>query len=207
MLEQEQGNQGCPNLNAERIFARSHKGLDLEVLLDGLEEHLDFPAVLVDRGDGGGTELQVVGQEDQRPLVGRIPNHHPPERGRASLLGFHAGQTDDVIGQDVAVPGQVSFHDHFVQGVVFHACDEEDAGRCPGAKEGVVVVCLVKSDNGAPGEVEQVSRGSVMLPGFGDMDVSRHVVVMVQEDMHLDAAFGAPEIGPRKQAQAERDGR
>ena len=37
------------------------EGLDPKRLFDGLEEQLDLPAVLVDGRDGGGRQLQVVG--------------------------------------------------------------------------------------------------------------------------------------------------
>ena len=43
----------CPNLDIERILSGTHKGFDLEVLLQGLEEQLNLPAVFLDRRDGG----------------------------------------------------------------------------------------------------------------------------------------------------------
>lgn len=57
-LEQEHGNQGCPNLDAEGVFAGAHESLDLEILFESFEEEFDLPAILVDGGDGGGAKLQ-----------------------------------------------------------------------------------------------------------------------------------------------------
>src|SRR5690349_19436122 len=55
-FQQEQGNQGCPNLDAESVLAGADEGLHSQILLEGFEEQLYVPALLVDCGDGGGTE-------------------------------------------------------------------------------------------------------------------------------------------------------
>ena len=65
-LQQQHGDQRCPNLDAQGVLAGAHEGLDLEVLLERLEEHLDLPALPVDLGDGAGTELRVVDSEDKK---------------------------------------------------------------------------------------------------------------------------------------------
>ena len=39
------------------------EGLDLQILFDRLEEQLDLPTILVDRGDGAGTETVMFGDE------------------------------------------------------------------------------------------------------------------------------------------------
>ena len=56
ILEEQDGDQGRPDLDLEGIGAGPHEGLDLQVLLQGLEEQLDLPAILVDRGDRRGPE-------------------------------------------------------------------------------------------------------------------------------------------------------
>jgi len=50
-LEQEHGDECCPNLNLKGVFSGSDEGFDLQVLLDRLEKYLDLPAILVDFGD------------------------------------------------------------------------------------------------------------------------------------------------------------
>ena len=42
--------KGCPNLDPKRVLARPDKCLHLQVLFQRLEEQLDLPADLVDRG-------------------------------------------------------------------------------------------------------------------------------------------------------------
>ena len=45
--QQQHGDQGDPNLGSHGIGAGTDKGLDLQVLLEGLEEQLDLPAMMV----------------------------------------------------------------------------------------------------------------------------------------------------------------
>ena len=49
VLEEQDGNQCCPNLNQKGVLRCSHEGLNLQILLDRLEKDLDLPPVLVHR--------------------------------------------------------------------------------------------------------------------------------------------------------------
>ena len=44
--------QSDPDLRSDGVFAGPEEALDLEVLLDPLEEQLNLPAALVNRGNG-----------------------------------------------------------------------------------------------------------------------------------------------------------
>jgi hypothetical protein len=59
-LEQEQGDQGCPNLDPKRVLACADERLHFQILLQGLEEQLDLPALFVDGGDGGRPEVEQM---------------------------------------------------------------------------------------------------------------------------------------------------
>ena len=45
-----------------------------------------------------------------------------------------------------------------------------------------------------------------MSARLGEQHIGGHVVVVIQQDMHLDTALGAAEAGPGEQRQAESDG-
>ena len=60
-LQQQDGNECCPNLNAHRVGTGANEGLDLEVLFERFKEQFDLPALLVNGGDGRRTEFAVVG--------------------------------------------------------------------------------------------------------------------------------------------------
>src|SRR3984885_612964 len=71
-LQQQDGDEGCPNLNAQSVFAGPHEALQLEVLLQRLEKELYLPAVLVDGGNGSSSEGEQVRQQHDLPFVHRI---------------------------------------------------------------------------------------------------------------------------------------
>lgn len=73
------------DLCLDRIFARSEKGLDPQMLFDPAKEQFDLPAAFVELRDGQSRDHMVVGQEtqsfsrigidkvNQTQLVGVIP--------------------------------------------------------------------------------------------------------------------------------------
>ncbi len=75
-FEQQHGDEGCPNLDAKGVLGGADEGLDLEVLLERLEKELDLPALLVDGGDGGGPEVEMVGEQHDLALLLGVPDHH-----------------------------------------------------------------------------------------------------------------------------------
>src|SRR4030042_6405776 len=54
--------QCCPNLDLDRIGTGSHKGLDLEVGLQGFKESFNLPTLFVDGSNGGRPQVHVIGQ-------------------------------------------------------------------------------------------------------------------------------------------------
>jgi len=45
-FQQKQGDQGCPNLDAQSVLAGADKSLHSQVLLERLENNFDLPACL-----------------------------------------------------------------------------------------------------------------------------------------------------------------
>ena len=52
--------KSCPNLDPKRVLVRHDKGLHLQVLFQRLEEQLNLPAALVDRGERRRSYWDVV---------------------------------------------------------------------------------------------------------------------------------------------------
>ena len=73
-FQQQHGDESCPNLDVKGIGRGSDEAFDFEVLLEGFEEDFDLPTVLVNGRDGGGAEIEVVGEQDQRILTVTLNN-------------------------------------------------------------------------------------------------------------------------------------
>lgn len=169
-FEQEQGNQGCPNLDAQRILAGADKALDLEVLFEGLEEEFDLPAFAIGLGKGRGAEFEVVGQEHALALVLCVPYDDAAQRMGALGFGMGPGEADDLVGQDMAVVGHGAALDDLVDGVVLHAGDEEEALGNPGGELLVEVVGAVHDDARTRCQAQQVYALRVVAFGFRDKE-------------------------------------
>ena len=122
VLQQQDRDQCCPNLDLEGVGRCPHERLDLEILLDCLEEDLDLPAILVDRGDCRGCELQMVGEKNDRPLVFDVPHLDPAQPVGALLPGGGTFQFDELVFKDRTV-----LLDDAIPGVVFQAGHEKHA--------------------------------------------------------------------------------
>ena len=81
-------------------------------------EQLYLPAFLVDRSDGGGAELHQIGQQDDLALVLAIPSHNATQQIGIVGLGFGTGETDELVGADVAVLRDLAFLEHLEGGVL-----------------------------------------------------------------------------------------
>ncbi len=79
VFQEQQSDQGCPNLNAQSILTGPDEGLDLQMLLECFEKDLYLPSVLVNIGDRGGTKGEMVGQQGDDAIVCFVPDNNPPE--------------------------------------------------------------------------------------------------------------------------------
>ena len=102
-FQQQHSDQGCPNLDAKRVFTGADKTPDFQVLFQRLEEKFDLPALLVDVPDRRGPEVQMVGDQDDLAFVFLVPNDDAAQKAGAFLLSLRSGQSDHFIGQDVSI--------------------------------------------------------------------------------------------------------
>ena len=56
----EGGDQGHPYLRHDGVLRSSQEGVDPPVLLNGLQEQLDWPPLLVNRGDRWGRQVKGI---------------------------------------------------------------------------------------------------------------------------------------------------
>ena len=92
-----------------------------------------------------------------------------------------------------------------VSGIVLEPCDEINFLGCPIAEQFVVVITAIHHDDGAGVERKGIGHFHVATPGFGDQDVARQIIVVVQQHVSLNAALGPAELRPRKHLDAQAD--
>lgn len=142
-LQQKHGNQSCPNLDVNRIRAGSDKAFDFEVLLECFKEHFDFPAVLVNVGDGRRPELEMISQKYQGLLAWNVEHDSAKEQIAAIFATPLAVEANDLILKDIAILWNRTVLDDTPIEVSPQAGDKENTGIAPLGEQVVVDVAQI----------------------------------------------------------------
>jgi len=205
VLEQQDGNQCCPNLGLQGVRAGADESLDLEMLLEHLEEQFDLPAVPIYPANGGRSEGKVVGQKLNLPVVLFVPDYHPAQPFGIFEASLGSGEADDLVSKDAPALRQGAIMYDFVSSVVFDSGNEEDTGVSPLKEEFKVTVSPVHSDDAAGGKREMASSDDIGSLAIGDQGEVRQIAIVIQQQVELNGAFGLTEVSPGKQAETEVD--
>lgn len=196
------GGHGAPDLRLHRVLAGAQEALDAQVLLDPLEEQLDLPAALVERGDRQRRQRRVVGQEHQRLARLRIPEADAPQMFRVVLRRVEAIEHDALVADHAgaAVRGG-GVHPPRV-----HAClgsrDEERAGLMHRVQPLEVHVAAIHHVEGPSLHGQDVEHVHVVQLALADVDERRDRAAQVQQRVQLDGRLGRAKRRPVEQAQA-----
>ena len=102
-----------PYLGLDGVVGGPVEGLHAQMLLDPFEEQLHLPAVLVKLADRRGWKGQVVGEEDEEPLVLRVEVSDPAQLLGIVLAGPPPVEPYDLVAANAAAgrlgPGQMPY--------------------------------------------------------------------------------------------------
>src|SRR6267143_1222640 len=112
VLEQQESDQGGPDLDLQGVGAGADEALQAQVLFQGAEKDLHLPALAVEASQGGGAEAKVVGQQDQR--LSPLRDVHFEAAQGAGLVVPVAAQMNDLVALDGAALGEGSRPQHSV---------------------------------------------------------------------------------------------
>src|SRR5660398_53405 len=171
----------------EGVGGGPDEGLNPEVLFDRLEEDLYLPAVLVDGGDGGRTEREMVREKGDGLLLLLVPYLYSSQGIRILLLRKIAVEGDDLVFQDVPVLRDCLLFTHGISGIALLSRHKEDPTPGPSGKEDIVNIAPVKSHDGSLRKGQLPCDVDLMNTPFGDMGKDRKIPVMIEEEMKLDS--------------------
>ena len=80
-----------------------------EVLLEGLEEEFNLPAIFVNSGDGRSAKRNQVWSVAQFPVGSPDPRPLRAAAGTGNLLGLDASELDQLVRLNVAILGTAAF--------------------------------------------------------------------------------------------------
>jgi len=196
---------GDPDLRLHGVVAGAVESFDPQVLFDPAEEQLDLPALGVERGDGGGGKLEMVGQKNKRAVVGRVVKFDPAQFGgiiaaRGStrrahrLVAAHAGGEVDGTG---IKPGEFQS--------LFGPSDKERSGLSDAVETGKIEVASIHDVESTRLENEIVEPVHLVNVSGRDVNHAGNRSAQIEQGVDLDRRLGRAKARPRKHAQAEID--
>jgi len=173
------------------------------MLLEHLEEEFDLPTVPVYPANGSRAEGKVVGEKLNLALVLFVPDNHPAQEFWILLSGHRAGESYELVIEDISILRQRAVMYDFINGVLLESGNEENTGVIPLPEEVKVTVSSIHSDDAAGGKREIAGGYDISSFAFGDKSEVGQITVMVKEQVELNGPLGLTEISPGKQAETE----
>jgi len=203
--QDEVDNQRHPDLGHDRVFRGAQEGLDLQVLCNGCEKERDLPALLVNRRNRGGPQVEGIGPEHVMFPGFGVPIPHPPQHGGIGG-GFRPLQHHVLVRGPAALPVHLKALRHLVPGVDLLTGDEVDPVVGQAEQKAIVHGPPVHGDDAALWQLQPPGDGTITALALAEHHKGGEVARMVEQGMQLDGAFGAAAVRPGAQAQAEGDG-
>ena len=197
---------GAPDLRLH-VLAVADETLDAQMLLDPLEEQLDLPTALVQRGNGQCGQGGIVGEEHQRLAGFRVF-----EPDASQLLGIVLGDVETVQPDAlVADDAGAAVGWHRVQSVRIHATLGAGHEECSGLMQRIqaceIQIAAIHDVESACLEGQHVQHIDLVRLAVRDVDESRDIAAQVQQGVQPDRSLGLPKWRPWKQRQTQVDGR
>lgn len=201
------GGHGDPHLALHRVLRSAEETLDAQVLLDPLEEQFHLPAALVERADGFGGYAEVVGEKHQR-LAGLwvlVANASQPLR--VAALRVEDGQLDRLVADESFASIDPVGVDAPALQVRLGARHEEGPGLMQQVGPFEVEITPIHHVESTRLQHQDVEHIDVVQFPIRDVDEGRNGPAQIEQRMQLDRGLRLPERRPRKQRQAQVDGR
>jgi len=194
--QQDEDQQGGPNLELHRVGVVPEEVPQLQRLFELLEKHLDAPTAAIEFGDAERAPEQVVGQEHHllKTPINLHQRGHPTHQFGVGLAGFLVLKPDQIIAQDRAIGPVLDLPFDAILHVVLGPRDPEDAPRREVGQMGKVHVGLVKHDDFALLNVRADLAGALAVAFLGGVDDGelRQETLQVQPQMTFGGGFAAP---------------
>ena len=186
LFEQQIGDQGGDDLEADGLGVFGQEALDLEVLLDPFEEEFDLPAPFVEIGDLFGGALEIICDEGDFTAFVFIENLDPAQ-GLFVFASWLSGQGYDLIGHDQRVGIELRLV-HIIGQIGLWPGDEEGLSSLDIGPEFGLIVSPVKDIGSAGDERQALAQPAVMEPRRGDLKPGRGLAIGIEQQMQLDGA-------------------
>lgn len=193
-------------LDSYGILGVAPEGLNPEMTLYPAKEQFNLPSLLIEQGDVFGLELEVVGQERERPFEARSVVHYSPQFSRILFLGLIAGEAYRLVQENVIISIQKFLSiNHFVVETRLLSDDEVRSDCRYRVQPYKVIIPLVKDVERIRLVRNLIHRSDIMDFSLRDVYVNRYLGDNIIQRVNLDTAFSLSEASSLVKTQAEVD--
>ena len=188
--QQQKGDEGYGNLNANRIFGGSQEVADFQSLFDPSKEQLDSPSTLVQIGDFLRARGQIIGQDAQH-LAGvdyDLDLAHETRHRISAGRGEPFGKVSGPIAPDRRSRWDRSILDDLKGRIGLEARNDAAARPIKRRPPAIVVIAEVKNVGGTGLDGHLLGGGDVIDVGSGHHEVERLVGIGIVDDVRFGAA-------------------
>ena len=153
-----------------------------------------------------GSEKLLVMKTSVLPDSGVLEADAPQKFG-VILTGVEAVQGDGLVANDAGRAIRRRRIDAMSIDVRLGTRDEEGPGLVQHIKAGKVDVATIHDVDGSGFRQEHIEGMNVVQLAIRDVDKTRNVAPQVEQRVHLHRRLGGAEVRPRKDRQAQSDGR
>ncbi len=196
-----------PDLRLHRVLAVVDETLDAQMLLDPLEEQLDLPAALVQRGNRQCRQSGIVGQEHQR-----LARLWVFEADASQLLGIVLRDVETVHHDTlVADDAGGSVYGHRIHPACVHATlgsrYEERPRLMQREQAAEIQIASIHHIERAGFDGQDIQHVDLVGLAVRDVNEGRNVPAQVEQRMQLDRCLGRAKRSPWKKRQTQVYGR
>ena len=177
------------------------------MLLDPLEEQFHLPACLVKRADSGCRHRKVVGEKYQRLAALRVLEPDAAQMHRIVLAARRASKRNRLIADDARAAICRRRIDAPKVSIRFGAGDEESLCLMHRVKSLEVQIGAIHNVERAGLQHQNIEHLDVAQLAVRDVDKAGNIAAKVEQRMHLHCRLGGAKQRPRKERQAQIDGR
>ena len=204
---QEVGADRRPDLDAHGVVGGADERADAQVLFDPAKEQFDLPTRLVELGDFEGRQREVVGQENERVLVGGIDVTNPAQQVGVTLARIKAAQPDRLIAAQARGSVHGTAATHVRMQVRLGADDEESACLREASQPREVQIAAIHHVDRTGFDWKIVEQVDLVHRARRQSEKCRNRATQIQERVQFDRGLGRTKMSPGKKAQTQVDDR
>ena len=196
-----------PDLSAHRVERRAEERFDPKMLFDPLEEDFDVPSAAIEICDGECRKNEVVGQQNDAMLEHLVVEDDASKRIGIQFLRRGSIELDRVIASEPGLSVDMAIRAETVIEIAFGGNNEErhvDSERVEPLEVGVAAIEQIESSGLDRDLVEEID---VVKLAIRDVDEARNRATQIDLRVQLDGALAPAKPRPRKEGEAEVDGR